>query len=79
MFKPSQVSTARYLSITALITIKVAYDHTRIVYTCVVCWRVEGLTARNQLLVRQGVNHPTVLGVELGGPILFELSRTIFD
>ena len=30
-FKPSQVSTTRYLSITVSITIKVSYDHTRIV------------------------------------------------
>jgi hypothetical protein len=31
LFKPSQVSTARYLSITVPITRKVSYDHTSIV------------------------------------------------
>jgi hypothetical protein len=34
------------------------------------------LTARSQLLVGQGLNHPTALGVELSDPILSVPSRT---
>jgi hypothetical protein len=45
--KPSQVLTARYLSITALNTIKVAYDHTCIVYTaCTATGSGEGRRSR---------------------------------
>jgi hypothetical protein len=40
--EPSQVLTARNLPIAALNTIKVAYDHTCIVYTRDVCRRVVG-------------------------------------
>ncbi len=42
--------------------------------TCIVCREVVGLTARSQLLV-QAEEYPTVLGVELSGPILSEPSR----
>ena len=47
LFKPSQVSTARYLSIIVSITIKFSY---------IVCSEVVGFTARNQLLVQAGGN-----------------------
>jgi hypothetical protein len=40
--KPYQVSTVRYLPITASNTIKVKYGHTCIVYTRNVCRRVVG-------------------------------------
>jgi hypothetical protein len=40
--KPSQVLTASFLLITVLSTIKVAYNHTHIVYTRVVRWEVVG-------------------------------------
>jgi hypothetical protein len=40
--KPSQVSTARYLPITVSSTIKIAYNHMRIVYTRVVYREVVG-------------------------------------
>jgi hypothetical protein len=54
--KPSQVSTARNLSITVSSTIKVAYYHSRIVRMyCVYLRCVSGssrVTARRRLLVR---------------------------
>jgi len=40
--RPSKVMTSRYLLINASITIKVAYDHTCIVFTSVVVRRVKG-------------------------------------
>jgi hypothetical protein len=55
--KPSLVSTARYLPITVSSTIKVAYDHTRIVYIiCTVYREVIWLTARRRQLVWERVN-----------------------
>jgi hypothetical protein len=47
--KPSQVLTARYLPITVSNTIKVSYDHTRIV-----CREIVGLTAWSGYWYRQG-------------------------
>ena len=52
--KPSQVSTARYLPITVLSTIKVAYNHMRIVYTPVVYREVVGLLRVDGYWFRRG-------------------------
>ncbi len=56
LYKPSQVSTARYLSITVSITIKVGFILPHSCKTWDVCRKVVGLTAQSQLLVHAGGN-----------------------